>query len=276
VKNGTDTWWTGGNAVVIASKSFYTICQAGSSVEASCNENTGAGGISPKKAVSFELKDPNQVKLDYFERNNGGAIDANITPDYASTGKSYARCPDGGLFGLATPSANATNPFVADGPIVTNGGTLPHYESLVINEVDGNGKFIEIYNNGTESISLEGLTLVKNLEVVWWTGGAVSLAAGDYYTICQSGQSTAPVDEATGNGGISPKKSVRFDFARPDNFLVDVFSRVKADNVLDANVTDATPNAFARCPNGTGVFGLATPSPDAANPAAAIGPIVTE
>ena len=42
--------------------------------------------------------------------------------------------------------------------------------ALVINEIDGNGKFVEIYNNSDKELSLEGVTLHKNEKGTWCTG----------------------------------------------------------------------------------------------------------
>lgn len=163
-------------------------------------------------------------------------------------------------------------------------GTEPvDYTSLVINEVDGNGKFVEIYNKGNAAVSLTGVQLIKNEDgnKIWWTGAAVEIAAGDYYTICEASSSLAAVvDEANGNGGISPKKNVKFELKGPDGALIDAFTRSTA-LPLDANCTPdygaTTPKySFSRCPDGTGEFGLAEPSCDAANPATSAGAIETQ
>ncbi len=283
--DAADIWWTGG-AATITPGDYYTICEAGNETSGPLvDEATGNGGISAAKNVKFELKTPTGEVLDVFLRSATLDLDASCTPAYQNTTPKYAfaRCPDGiGPFGLAEPSIDAANPFAPDGPIVTNEATSK-WTSLVINEVDGNGKFVEIYNTADVAVNLNNVSIIKNGEVAdpWWIGGDVSIAAGDYYTICQTGGAlAAEVDEATGNGGISPKKTVRFDLVH-DALALDVFARVKADNVLDANCTPdygvtTPPYSFARCPDGTGNFGLAVPSVDAANPATAVGAIVTE
>ncbi len=154
------------------------------------------------------------------------------------------------------------------------------YSGLVINEVDGNGKFVELYNKGAASISLEGVTLVKNETGTWWTGGAnVNIAAGGRYTIAQSGGAEG-ANEYTGNGGISPKKTVKFEVKKPNGDLIDSFARVKTDGALDVTCAPdygtTTPQySFSRCPDGTGNFGLAVSSCNAANPATQEGAIVT-
>ncbi|MDR1552804.1 MAG: lamin tail domain-containing protein [Prevotellaceae bacterium] len=285
VKNESATWWTGG-AATLAAGEYYTISQSGQT-DPGADETTGASGISPKQNLKFQLKDPDDNELDVFFRSNGEALGTIVIPAYDATTPKYAfaRCPDGiGAFGLAEPSCDIANPFVPAGAIATDGGTTVKYSDLVINEVDGNGKFVEIHNKGTVPISLENVTIYKNISLantLWWTGGStVTIAAGGFYTIAQSG-GAAGADEYTGNGGISPKKTVRFDLIAPDaSMSIDVFARVKADdNTLDANCTpdygSAPQYSFSRCPDGTGTFGLAAPSCNSANPATSAGAIET-
>ncbi|MDR1762624.1 MAG: lamin tail domain-containing protein [Dysgonamonadaceae bacterium] len=277
VKNESGTWWTGG-AVNIAAGGRYTIAQNGES-PSGADEQTGSAGISPKQNLKFELKSPDDLVLDSLIRTNGGNWGDGVTPDYGSGTKySYSRCPDGsGAFGLAVPSCGAPNPSMPAGPILTNGSAV-NYGDLVINEIDGNGKFIEIFNKGTAAVSLQNVVLRKNESAVWWTGGAVNIAAGGYYAIAQTGQSPAGASEQTGASGISPKKTVKFEMLI-GNMFIDGFARVKADGVLDADCTpdygSGTKYSFSRCPDGTGAFGLAVPSCGAANPASSAGEIAT-
>ncbi|GHV72387.1 hypothetical protein FACS1894201_01260 [Bacteroidia bacterium] len=279
VKNETGTWWTGG-AVSIAAGGFYTIAQTGQT-PTGVSESTGNGGISSKQNLKFELKQPDVTTvIDQFLRTNGTALGDAVTPAYDATTPrySFSRCPDGGAFGLAVPSCNAANPTLPVGPIATDGSTVD-YTQLVINEIDGNGKFVEIYNNGAVAVSLTNITLYKNETTLWWTGGAVSIAAGGFYTIAQTGQTPAGVSESTGNGGISPKKTVKFEMRAPNGFYIDAYARLKADGILDADCTpdygSGTKYSFSRCPDGLGTFGLAVPSCNVANPATAVGAIVT-
>ncbi len=166
------------------------------------------------------------------------------------------------------------------------GATTVDYGQLVINEVDGNGKFVEIYNKGAAAISLEGVFLIKNEETaakkVWWTGGAsTTIAAGGYYTIVNKDATTAGANEYTGVSGISAKQNVKFELKNPSEDVVDTFLRLSIDGVLGDEITPDYSKAangiysFSRCPDGTGAFGLAVPSCNAANPATAAGDIVT-
>lgn len=158
------------------------------------------------------------------------------------------------------------------------------YTLLVLNEIDGNGKFVEIYNKGAVAIPLTGVTLVKNESETWWTGGAgVTIAAGGRYSIAQTGSSVTGVDEFTGASGISARQNLKFELKDPAATVLDTFLRTNG-GALKASVTpDYSLNmadggggiySFSRTPDGTGTFNLATPTPGAANGASA-GPIVT-
>ncbi|MDR1198603.1 MAG: lamin tail domain-containing protein [Prevotellaceae bacterium] len=277
VKNEGATWWTGG-AVSIAAGGYYVISN-GVQAGITADETTGASGISPKQNLKFELKDPDANELDAFIRTNGTAWGDGVNPDYGSGTKySFSRCPDGsGAFGLAIPSCGVANPFMPEGAIATNGSAV-NYADLVINEIDGNGKFVEIYNNGTGSISLEGVILRKNESQTWWTGGTVSIAAGGYYTISQNGQNPGGQDEATGASGISPKQNLKFELIAPFNMFIDAFVRTNGGDwgvTVTPDYGSGTQYSFSRCPDGSGAFGLAIPSCNSANPATSAGDIET-
>ena len=224
-------------------------------------------GLTAQRDIRVTLKDPNGNLIDEFIR----AQDAG---NYAITDKSFSRIPDGtGLFYFTDPTPDVLNGTSAAGLIEVPATQ----ENLVINEVDGNGKFVEIYNRGTESVSLEGLTLVKNESGTWWTGGAdVTLAAGGFYTVAQSGGASG-ANEYTGASGISAKQNVKFELKNTDGTVIDTFARTNGGNWSDSVTPDyssGTQYSFSRCPDGIGSFQLAVPSCNATNGASA-GDIVT-
>jgi hypothetical protein len=211
----------------------------------------------------------------YLEDAEGKLVD-NIEFGALTPEQSWARVPDGSDDSkVQTPTPNASNNDVAAPPVEA----VVDYTGLVINEVDGNGKFIELYNSSTTTVPLAGVTLKKDEESTWWTGGAASITAGGYYVISNGNQSGITADETTGASGISAKKNVKFELFVPDNDTpVDAFARrTSSGNWGDDTSPDyskTTPKySFSRCPDGTGNFGLAVPSSNAANPATAEGPI---
>jgi len=214
-------------------------------------------GLTPERILIITLKDPDGNIIDQCIRAADMGIYA-VGRDY-----SFSRIPDGtGPFYFSAPTPNAKNGGILLLP-TTQAPTID-YSQLVINEIDGNGKFVEIYNKGTEAVSLENLTLVKNETQVWWTGAAgKTIAADGYYVVAQSG-GTDVFDENTGASGISPKQTVKFELKQLNGEVIDSFSRGVAP--WSTSISDVTPDSFSRCPNGTGDFMLATPSPKAANP----------
>jgi len=263
VGDGSLTWTGAANQTAEAGKLFSLI---GRNVTGSFTTGLTAG-----RNIRITFKDPEGNIIDEFVR-------AEDTDDYAITDKSYSRIPDGtGPFYFTTPTPNTTNGTSTAGLKLVPSSKID-YTQLVINEIDGNGKFVEIYNKGSVAISLTDVTLVKNESGTWWTGGAVSIAAGGYYTISQSGQSDPGASETTGASGISPKQNLKFQLKAPNATEIDVFLRTNG-GALGGGVTpdygSGTPYSFSRCPDGTGAFGLALPSCNAANPATEVGPIVT-
>ena len=217
-------------------------------------------GLTPERILIITLKDPEGNVIDK-------CIRAKDTDNYAvGREKSFSRIPDGtGLFYFTEPSPELMNGFSTTELI-----EVPSTQDyLVINEVDGIGKFVEIYNNGTETESLAGLTLVKNETQTWWTGAAgLTLAPGKFYTIAQSG-GAAGADEYTGANGISPKQNLKFELKKSGGTVMDNFVRTNGkawgDAVTPAYDATGTNYSFSRVPNGIGSFQLTVPSCNASN-----------
>ena len=217
-------------------------------------------GLTPERILIITLKDPEGNVIDK-------CIRAKDTESYAvGREKSLSRIPDGtGLFYFAEPSPEIMNGFSTTDLI-----EVPSTQDyLVINEVDGIGKFVEIYNNGTETESLTGLTLVKNETSTWWTGGTgLTLAPGEFYTVAQSGGATG-ADEYTGASGISPKQNLKFELKKSGGTVIDKFVRTNGkawgDAVTPAYDSAGTNYSFSRVPDGIGSFQLTVPSCNATN-----------
>jgi len=256
--------WTGTTQIAQAEKLFSLI---GRDNPAGTNPGSFTTGLTAARILIITLKDPSGNVIDQ-------CIRAQDTGDYAITDKSFSRIPDGsGPFYFTTPTPDEMNGNDATGltevPTTQAEIEIPTaQDNLVINEVDGNGKFVEIYNNGTEPVSLIGLTLVKNESGAWWTGGvSATIAAGGFYTVAQSG-GAAGADEYTGANGISPKQNLKFELKKADGTVIDEFVRTNGGTWGSAVTPDygsGTPYSFSRCPDGTGSFQLAVPSCNAAN-----------
>ena len=160
---------------------------------------------------------------------------------------------------------------------VYNAGDF-EYNNLVINEIDGNSKFVELYNKGNVPIPLAGVYLVKNEQAFhWWDGSdAAYIEAKKYYAIAQTKNSNpnppSNANEYTGVNGISARQNLKFELWSPGNSLLDNFTRTNNGKLGDRILPDYSESkySFSRCPDGSGGFGMANPSCNAANPATAI------
>lgn len=139
------------------------------------------------------------------------------------------------------------------------------YTSLVVNEVDGTQKFVEIFNNGANAIPLAGVAIWKNGAVYATISGGNSIPTKGFATIGADGVQTFPnnvtVNETT--GGMSAKQTLLIELKTPSGTVLSTFQR----GVAPWGITiSAATGSYARIPDGTGAFKVAVPSPGAANP----------
>lgn len=141
-------------------------------------------------------------------------------------------------------------------------GEVPiDYTGLALNEINGNDKFIEIYNKGKEEIRINGISLQKDEKAVWTAPSAV-LKPGEfillYSTDVQADHGEHPADYFF-TSGLSAKKAVKVELFDPKGNSLDRFNLVNFVKKADAS--------YSRVPDGTGewYFTSATPSAKNAN-----------
>ena len=135
------------------------------------------------------------------------------------------------------------------------------YKGLVLNELNGNDKFIELYNKGTEAIALKGVYIEKDGKNVW-KAGDITLEAGAYLLLYSEDVIAEEHPEYEGSGlvfssGLSAKKEVRVQLFTPQGASIDDFNLVE--------YSTPAPASYSRCPDGTGVWTYADATPGAAN-----------
>ena len=229
-------------------------------------------GLSAKKNVRIQLFTPAGVSIDDFNLTN---IDAN-DPAYIPAPASYSRNADGKwYYADATPGAVNVEGTVA--LLGLEGGDTPEpptpeepdYTNLVLNELNGDTKFIEIYNKGNLDLSLEGMTIMKDDYVAGatWTGDATIVAPAHGYVLLYSEDVTLDHPEVPEtlifHSGLSAKKTVRITLFMPDGTVRDEYTRGTEWGLTISNVA---PQSFARTPDG-GDWKLADSTPGEANPA---------
>ena len=156
--------------------------------------------------------------------------------------------------------------------------------SIVLNELSGKAKYIELYNPNDVEVSLDGYTLVKydsskeGGKSTTWTGkGGIKIAAKGYVVL----ESSDLADEAEGGdpnyeyesdnhvfkGGLSGKKNVFIELYNAEEEKLDEFKRGEEGsgwNQVEPYHNDKT-HSFSRVPDGTGPFVYADPTKGTAN-----------
>jgi len=250
--------WTGTAAQTVPAKGFFST--KGITLGTGLSANNGN--------VRLQLRDPEGTVLDTYEKLK----DINTGYD-AIKNKSHARIPDGtGIWYYTTDEAGTSG--------ATNGTSTAGYTKigeedgatdftdLVLNEIDGNSKSIELFNKGTKAIPLIGVTLWKNETTsAWWTGSAASgsIAPDSYVLIYQTGQNPNESDAPgfVGANGISAGQTLKFELRDPDGNSIGVFQR--GGPVWSQSISSVAPNSFQRIPNGTGDWKQADPTNGEAN-----------
>ena len=232
------------------------------------------GGLSAKKNVRIEIKTPAGVDIDDF---NLVDIDQNGAA-YGYSGNqapaSYSRNADTNwYYADATPGAanvdgeNIVLGLEGDTPVPPT----PDYTNIVLNELNGNDKFIEIYNKGDIDLAIEGWYITKDgVETeAKWTADASVIVPAHGYVLLYSANVQADHPEHPANlffeGGLSAKKTVRIALYMNDATERDVYTRGTTGE-WGQTISDVGTQSYARTPD-AGDWKLAEATPGAANPA---------
>ncbi len=134
------------------------------------------------------------------------------------------------------------------------------YKVLVLNELNGNDKFIEIFNKGAVAVPLNGVYIEKDGLKVWTGSDTQKLAANSYLLLfsvdVQANKPEHPIDQFFGSG-LSAKKAVRVQLFDPTASSIDDFNLVGYEK--------AAPASYSRWENGTGKWVFAAATPGAVN-----------
>lgn len=232
-------------------------------------------GLSAKKNVRIQLFTPAGASIDDF---NLTAIELNGEAyGYASNQApaSYSRNADGNWY-YADATPGAMNVDGANIVLGLEGGDVPptpeqpDYTNIVLNELNGTDKFIEIYNKGNLDLSLEGMTIMKDDYVAGatWTADATVVVPAHGYVLLYSADVAIDHPEQPENlffnSGLSAKKTVRITLFMPDGSVRDEFTRGTTGEW--GQTISFVDGSYARTPDG-GDWKLAEATPGAANPA---------
>ena len=155
---------------------------------------------------------------------------------------------------------------------------------VVLNELSGADKFIELYNTTDAEVSLEGLYLVKydsskeGGKSTTWTGAKGMTIAAKGYVVLESSDLADPAEDGDPNyayesanhvfkGGLSGKKNVFIELYNANDQKLSEFKR--GDEGAGWNQVSGFNNdkqhTFSRVPNGTGEWAYADPTKGAEN-----------
>jgi hypothetical protein len=230
-------------------------------------------GLSAKKNVRIQLFTPAGVSIDDFNLTDINAND----PAYIPAPASYSRNADGKwYYADATPGAINVDGTVA--LLGLEGGDIPEpptpeepdYTNIVLNELNGDSKFIEIYNKGDMDLPLEGMYIMKDDYVAGatWTADATVVAPAHGYVLLYSEDVQIDIPDYPEalifHSGLSAKKTIRMTLFMPDGTVRDEFTRGSTGE-WGQTISNVAPQSYARTPDG-GDWKLADPTPGEANP----------
>lgn len=166
----------------------------------------------------------------------------------------------------------------------TNGGGETKVSGVVLNELSGADKFIELYNTTDAEISLEGVYLVKydsskeGGKSTTWTGKAGMTIAAKGFVVLESSDLADPAEDGDPayeyesenhifKGGLSGKKNVFIELYNAADEKLSEFKRGEEGSGWNqvGNFENNKKNTFSRVPDGTGEFVYAAPTKGAAN-----------
>ena len=275
-KDGTQNWLAD-NTVKIDAGGYLLLYSEDVTIEGAAQAGypeslTFHSGLSAKKNVRIQLFSPAGVSIDDFNLTN---IDAN-DPAYIPAPASYSRNADGNwYYADATPGAANVDGMVAvlglEGGDTPEPPVGPDYTNIVLNELNGTDKFIEIYNKGDMDLSLEGMYIMKDDYVAgatWIADATVVVPAHGYVLLYSEDVQIDMPDYPESlifHSGLSSKKTVRITLFMPDGTVRDEFTRGTTGE-WGQTISDVKPQSFARIPDG-GDWKLTDATPGAANPA---------
>lgn len=218
--------------------------------------------MSPRHFISI-------TTLIVFATGCSEAVDDGGTDDDDST----MACDPGanGSGGAAGDGGSSGESPAGPGSTTGAGGGA---SGLVLNELSASGDdWIELFNGGTETLDLGGLAIAdaddagepKVDDAVTIPAGT-TLASGAYLFILADQDASLPDFQDACDPGPAPCLHAGFGISGGGDtlFVLDAEGAVIASVVYPADAT-ADGESWARLPNGTGDFGVAAPTPGAAN-----------
>ncbi len=189
------------------------------------------GSVTPKDAVTVsatitDLKSVTSAVIKY-KVNGAGAQTINMTNSGSVYSGIIPKQADKSVVTFVIEAVNASGyTAVSVEKTYTVAAVVIDYSGLILNELNGNDKFIELYNKGKKDIPLEGVYIQKDGEINW-TCNDKTLAAGAYILLYSEDVAAdhPGYDEALiFHSGLSAKKNVRIQLFNPAGTSLDDFN----------------------------------------------------
>jgi len=197
----------------------------------------------------------------YYKVNSGSYIAVNMTGTDTMTGIIPAQESDSVVTYYIKVIGNSGDQITSSEFSYTVGAVIIDYTKIVINEIDGNNKFIELYNTGDKDINLKGCYIEKDEEVNW-TSTDITINANGYLLLYGEDVVMAGEDQEGYNSnlvfasGLSSKKDVKIEIFTPERSSISKFDLTKEDDRDEEN-------SYSR--NNNGKWYYATPTPGLVN-----------
>jgi len=158
-------------------------------------------------------------------------------------------------------SSNASYTFTvtSNRSLVAN-FTVCDYSKIILNEINGNDKFIEIYNAGSVSINLNGVYIEKDGYQNWLADNTVSIEVGGYLVLYSEDVALDHPEVAESlifHSGLSAKKNFHIQLFTPSGVSIGDFNLVNIDANDPAYIP--APASYSRNADGNWYYADATP-----------------
>lgn len=201
-------------------------------------------------------------------------IDA-VTIPAMEDGFTYARTEDGGSSWTTVEGGTKgrSNTGTPDSPEEIPGSSAD-ISAIRLNELNGNDKFIELFNTSDQDIDIAGLVVNKDDEDNFTASEGLVVPAHGFLTLWSEKSDIAAsgdIDNSLIFGfGLSADKSVKIEIRTSDGIVIDVFKNLsEASGEVwgedDGKYDSKDKGSFARETDGTGNWYIMTPSEGASN-----------
>ncbi len=142
--------------------------------------------------------------------------------------------------------------------------TYYDYSRLRLNELNGNDKFIEIYNTSNEAINMEGVCITKDDNQNWIGTAGVTIEAHGYLLLFSEDVLLDHEDYPEAlifYSGLSAKKNIRIQLYSPTGESVDDFNltNIELNGEAYGYANNAAPASYSRNADGRWYYADATP-----------------